>query len=207
LIIANLKALISAKGESMIGLWGASDSGKTHLINACAHFARQQGKRFQLYDGMELAQCDADDFEDLANCQVLAVDNLDALCGIQKWEERFYQIINSCSNEGLYMIFTLTQNPSQLDCRLADFQSRLSWGLLLQLQMVEEKEIGDIIRRRAGMLGIELSREAIAYLLVHYSRRLSKQIEILGVLDRASLSAQKKITVPLIKQTLVDFRS
>ena len=105
------------------------------------------------------------------------------------------------------MIFTLTQNPSQLDCRLADFQSRLSWGLLLQLQMVEEKEIGDIIRRRAGMLGIELSREAIAYLLVHYSRRLSKQIEILGVLERASLSEQKKITVPLIKQTLVDFRS
>ena len=67
MIIANLKALISAKGESMIGLWGASDSGKTHLINACAHFARQQGMRFQLYDGIELAQCDADDFEDLAS--------------------------------------------------------------------------------------------------------------------------------------------
>ena len=135
------------------------------------------------------------------------MDNLDALCGIQKWEERFYQIINSCSNEGLYLIFTLSQNPSHLDCRLADFQSRLSWGLLLQLQLAEEKEIGDIIKRRAGMLGIELSREAIAYLLVHYSRQLSKQIEILGGLDRESLSAQKKITVPLIKQTLVDFRS
>jgi DnaA family protein len=57
------------------------------------------------------------------------------------------------------------------------------------------------------MLGIELSKEAIAYLLVHYPRQLSKQIEILGVLDRASLSAQKKITVPLIKQALAGYRS
>jgi DnaA family protein len=207
LIIANLKALINAESESLIGLWGASDSGKTHLINASAHFARLQGTSFQLYDGRELAQCDADDFEELVTCQVLAVDNLDALCGILNWEERFYQIINICKDGALHLIFTLSQNPSQLNCRLADFQSRLSWGLLLQLQLTGEKEIGEVIRLRAGMLGIELSKEAIAYLLVHYPRQLSKQIEILGVLDRASLSAQKKITVPLIKQALAGYRS
>jgi DnaA family protein len=207
LIIANLKALITAKGESMIGLWGKSDSGKTHLINACAHFSRQRGTSFQLYDGSELAQCDADSFENLATCQVLAVDNLDVLCGIQKWEEKFYQIINSSKNEGSKLIFTLSENPSYLDCRLADFQSRLSWGLLLQLQLTGDTDIGDVIKLRAGLLGIELSKEVIAYLLVHYSRQLSTQIEILRVLDRASLSAQKKITIPLIKQTLADYPS
>ena len=67
LIIANLKALITRKEESMIGLWGGSDSGKTHLINASAHFARQQGISFQPYDGVELAQYDADNFEELEN--------------------------------------------------------------------------------------------------------------------------------------------
>ena len=205
LVIANLKALITGKGESMIGLWGKSDSGKTHLINACAHFARQRGTSFQLYDGTELAQCDANNFENLVTCQVLAVDNLDALCGIQKWEEKFYQIINSSKNEGSHLIFTLSENPSYLDCRLADFQSRLSWGLLLQLQMTGDTDIGDVIKLRAGLLGIELSKEVIAYLLAHYSRQLSTQIEILRVLDRASLSAQKKITIPMIKQTLADY--
>ena len=191
----------------MIGIWGLPDSGKTHLVNACAHFARQHETSFHLYDGTELAQCDVADFENLASCQVLAIDNLDGLCGIQEWEEKFYQIINSSKAGGLNFIFTLSENPSYLKCRLADFQSRLSWGLLFQLQMTGEVDIGDIIRLRANLLGIQLSKEVVAYLLVHYSRQLSSQIEILRILDRASLSTQKKITIPLIKQTLADYRS
>ncbi len=204
LIVDNLKTLIAGQGESMIGLWGASDSGKTHLINACAHYARQQGISFQLYDGKELALYDADNFDNLETCVVLAVDNLDALCGFQDWEEKFYRIINSSKIERLKLIFTLSENPSFLKCRLADFQSRLSWGLLLQLPATGETDIGKVIRLRAGLLGIDLSKEVIAYLLVHYSRQLSAQIEILRTLDRASLSAQKKITIPLIKQALAD---
>ncbi len=191
----------------MIGLWGKSGSGKTHLLNASAHFARQQGISFQLYDGIELVQYDADLFEDLESCQVLAVDNLDALCGNQKWEEKCYQIINISRNAGLGFLFTLSENPSYLSCRLADFQSRLSWGLLLQLHPTGEMDIANVIKLRAAMLGIELSEEVIAYLLTHYSRQLSEQIKLLRVLDNASLSAQKRITIPLIKQTLADYNS
>lgn len=207
LIVDNLMTLIKSQGESMIGLWGKSGSGKTHLLNASAHFARQQGISFQLYDGIELVQYDADLFEDLESCQVLAVDNLDALCGNQKWEEKCYQIINISRNAGLGFLFTLSENPSYLSCRLADFQSRLSWGLLLQLHPTGEMDIANVIRLRAAMLGIELSEEVIAYLLTHYSRQLSEQIKLLRVLDNASLSAQKRITIPLIKQTLADYNS
>jgi len=204
LIVGNLKALIADDGESMIGLYGASDSGKTHLINACAHYARQQGASFQLYDGLDLSQFDAAGFDGPETCEILAVDNLDALCGNRLWEEKFYQIINSCKNEGLRLVFTLSENPSSLKCRLADFQSRLSWGLLLQLPTTAETDIGKVIKLRAGLLGIELSKEVIAYLMVHYSRELSRQIEILRILDQASLSEQKRITVPLVKQILAD---
>ena len=73
--------------------------------------------------------------------------------------------------------------------------------------MTGEKDIGNVIKLRASLLGIELSKEAIAYLLAHYSRQLSVQIEILRALDRASLSVQKKITIPLIKKTLGEYRS
>jgi DnaA family protein len=205
LIVENLMSLITSRGESMIGLWGKSSSGKTHLVNASAHYARQQGISFQIYDGVELARYDADLFEDLESCQVLAVDNLDAFCGMRKWEEKFYQIINISQNQKLKFIFTLAEKPTHLNCKLADFQSRLSWGLLLQLQTTGEKDIAKIIKLRAAMLGIDLSEEVISYLLTHYSRQLSEQIEILRVLDNASLSAQKRITIPLIKQTLADY--
>ncbi len=187
----------------MIGLWGGTDSGKTHLLNACAYFARQQGISFQLYDGVELLDCDPSIFQNLSGCRVLAVDNLDAVCGCQEWEERFYHVINSSRTDELQFIYSLSNRPQDLDCRLADFKSRLTWGLLLQLQTTEESGIGDIVRFRASLLGIDLSKEVVAYLLTHYSRRLSDQIKILGILDTASLTTQKKISVPMIKEALI----
>jgi len=149
-------------------------------------------------------QCNPGIFEDLTDCCVLAVDNLDAFCGNRDWEERFYQIINLCKNGELNFIFTTSVNPLQMNCELADFKSRLAWALLLQLPKTDETGLGNIIQFRAGLLGIELSREVITYLLTHYSRCLSEQIKILRILDTASLIAKKKISVPLIKQALSD---
>ncbi|MCH7881628.1 MAG: hypothetical protein IIB69_08695, partial [Proteobacteria bacterium] len=111
LIIENLKSLITKSGESLIGLWGGPDSGKTHLINACAHFARQQALVFHLYEGNQLVQCDPDYFDIPTSCEVLAVDNLDALCGQGHWEKKFCQLINRCKSGDLRLIFTLTDNP------------------------------------------------------------------------------------------------
>jgi DnaA family protein len=203
-VTGSLCSLIGGDGDSMVGLWGGVDSGKTHLINASAYFARQQAISFQLYDGADLVKCDPSMIENLANCRVLVVDNLDAFCGHRQWEERFYQIINLCKDGELNLIFTTSSNPLHLDCQLADFKSRLAWALLLQLPTTEETGLGDIIQFRASLLGIELSKEVIGYLLTHYSRRLSEQIKILGILDTASLRMQKKISVPMIKHTLAD---
>jgi DnaA family protein len=52
------------------------------------------------------------------------------------------------------------------------------------------------------MLGFELSSEVIAYLMNRYARDLSAQMEILRRLDGASLSQQRRITIPLVRQAL-----
>lgn len=201
-VIASLKALIDAEGERLIGLWGGRDSGKTHLLNACAFYARGHLLSFQLYDAVQLIECEPSQFDEIADGAVLAIDNLDAVCGHRHWEAALYRLINRCRDGHLRLIFSLSQKPQALICDLADFQSRLSWGLLLELPVAQEIEVENIVRQRALLLGIELSNEVRAYLLTHYSRRLSHQLEILRKLDDASLSAKKKITIPLIKQVL-----
>ena len=202
-----LKASINQVGESLIGVWGGQDSGKTHLINATAHYARQQSRRFEFYDGFQLMACDPAQFDDFANCEILLIDNLDAICGHRKWEQKFYQLINACKQCEVTMLFTVSVNPQFLDCTLPDFQSRLSWGLLMQLPVVVDTDIGQVLKFRAELFGIELSKEVITYLLTHYSRHLSAQMEILRLLDKMSLSAKKRVTVPFIKQTLSDYKS
>ena len=82
----NLCALFDETGESLIGLWGESDSGKTHLLNACAHYARDCDIQFHLFDASQLMQAEAQSFSDLPIGSVLGIDNLDLLVGHREWE-------------------------------------------------------------------------------------------------------------------------
>ncbi len=189
-------------GETQIGLWGNAASGKTHLLNASADFARQNGTVFQIYDATQLRHCAASGFDGYSDCDVLAIDNLDAIAGNPEWEAFFYQVINRCRDGEFRFIFALTDKPDDLQIRLNDFRSRLQWGLMLHLPSSGDVEIREIMRRRASLLGIELSAEVIAYLMTHHPRDLSAQMSILRQLDQASLSHQRKITIPLIKTAL-----
>ena len=204
MIVANLKALIRGHGEIQIGLWGGADSGKTHLLNAAAEFAREQGIAMQIYDGAQLIDCDAVDFDDFEACDVLAIDNLDRLSRDPAWETRLYQLINRCRDGEFRLIYAISKRPEDLNLELDDLRSRLQWGLLMQLPASDDGELGEMLRQRAQRLGINLSAEVVNYLLTHYPRNPATQMEILRRLDDVSLSHQRRVTIPLIKQALAD---
>jgi DnaA family protein len=204
LILNSLQALILGKGENQLGLWGAAATGKTHLLNASADFARKNGVLLQIYDGAQLCQCEADGFEGFSHCDVLAIDNLDAIAGFAAWEACFYQVINRCRAGEFRLLFALSEKPDALVTQLDDFRSRLQWGLLLQLPPNGDDEIRRILRRRAQLLGIDLSAEVISYLMTHHARDLGEQIGILRRLDGISLSQQRRVTIPLVKQLLAE---
>jgi DnaA family protein len=202
LIIASLKALIQGDGEAQIGLWGTTASGKTHLLNASADYARQKSVVLQIYDAKQLLQCDANEFEGFSHCDVLAIDNLDAIAGNAEWEACFYQVINRCRDGDYRFVFAMAHRPEDLETTLDDFRSRLQWGLMLQLPSSDDIEIRQILRKRAQLIGIELAEDVISYLMTHHARNLATQMAILQRLDGASLSQQRKVTIPLIKQAL-----
>jgi DnaA family protein len=204
LIIASLKALIQGDGEAQIGLWGTTASGKTHLLNASADYARQKSVVLQIYDAKQLLQCDANEFEGFSHCDVLAIDNLDAIAGNAEWEACFYQVINRCRDGDYRFVFAMAHRPEDLETTLDDFRSRLQWGLMLQLPSSDDIEIRQILRKRAQLIGIELAEDVISYLMTHHVRNLATQMAILQRLDGASLSQQRKVTIPLIKQALLE---
>ena len=204
LILNSLQALILGEGETQIVIWGAEATGKTHLLNASADFARKNGISLQIYDGAQLRECDAGEFEGFSHCDVLVIDNLDALAGHLAWEACFYQVINRSRDGEFRLLFSMTDKPDALATRLDDFRSRLQWGLMLQLPRSGDPEVRQILRRRAGLLGIELSDEVVSYLMTHHARDLNEQIGLLRHLDRLSLSQQRRVTIPLIKQALLE---
>ncbi len=202
-----LMALFDETGEPLIGLWGSTDSGKTHLLNACAHYARHCQLPFHLFDATQLQDADPDSFSDFLPGTVLGVDNLDLLAGLRPWEEVFYQLINRVKQGELRCVFSVSRNPRDIGFRLPDLKSRLLWGLLIALQTPEDASLAVLLKKRAALLGLQISDEALHYLLSHYSRRLSDQMQMLYRLDHAALSRQRKITIPFIRETLKQTRT
>lgn len=194
--------MILGRGETQIGIWGGAASGKTHLLNASADFARNQGVSLQIYDAAQLLQYQASAIGDFDRCDVLAIDNLDAVAGHGDWETLFYRVINRCRDGELRLLYSLSRQPEHLRSKLDDFRSRLQWGLLLQLPESGDAELRRILQKRAGLLGFELPDEVTAYLTSRYARDLSAQMRILQRLDAASLTQQRRITIPLVKQAL-----
>lgn len=201
-MVNSLQALVVDKDEAQLGLWGQPASGKTHLLNACARFARDHGVSLQLYDATQLVACAVEEFDGFGQCEVLAVDNLDAISGNAAWESSFYQIINRCRQGEYRFVYSLSRKVEDLGIQLEDLRSRLQWGLMLQLPDTSESDLRNIVQQRARLLGIELTPEVLSYLLTHHSRNLASQMAILQTLDGASLSEKRKITIPLIKQAM-----
>ena len=201
-VINRLQTLISGTGEIQLGLWGQSSSGKTHLLNASAAFARAQQVKLHLYDARDLRVHSAVEFPGFEHGDVLAIDNLDAIAGLLDWEKCFYQIVNRCRHGELKLLYSLSGNPDLTEFELDDLRSRLQWGLLVQLPPNNDDDVRRILGYRARLLGFDLSSDVIAYLMTHHPRNLAAQMAILQTLDRASLARQRRITIPLVKQAL-----
>ncbi len=197
-----LKALFDHTGERLIGLWGGPDSGKTHLLNACALYAREGDIPCHLFDAAQLMDASAEGFCDFPVGAVLAVDNLDLLAGNRDWEAGFYQIINRVQQGELRFLFSLSRRPRDIGFRLPDLKSRLGGGLLIALPSPDDATVEYILRERARLLGLGLGDKALRFLLSRYSRRLKDQMEALRQLDEAALSQKRRITIPLIREVL-----
>lgn len=196
-----LRALFDETGEPLVGLCGGVDSGKTHLLNACAHYARHCSIPFHLYDAGQLSEVKPGNFYDFPPGSVVGIDNIDLLAGNRTWEEQFYQLVNRVKSGELRLVFSLSRQPRDIGFRLPDLKSRLMWGLLIALDSPDDHQIEQILKQRARLLGLELGKDVLKYLLSHYSRKLSYQMQLLYRLDHASMSRQRKITIPLVRET------
>ena len=59
-----------------------------------------------------------------------------------------------------------------------------------------------VLKIKGNQVGLELSDEVIAFMLKRVKRDMGSISELFAKLNSASMSEQRRITVPFIKQTL-----
>lgn len=174
----HLQLAVSGKPEArFIYLWGAAGSGKSHLLQACADLALQQGLHLTTLD----------DVQTLSAEQQISLFNL-------------YNQLRDNPAAGA-LIVAGDASPTQMGLR-DDLATRLSWGLVYQLHPLSDEEKAQALKTHAVERGIKLPDEVVDYCLRHLRRDLPTLMATLDALDEWSLTAHKPVTVPMLRKLL-----
>ena len=177
-------------------LWGAGGCGKTHLLQALA--ARCQAA------GQQVAWLDAEDplpWTLQPGWALVLVDRCDALD--EAAQHAAFALFEDAAAHGVQWVAAGRLPPVDLPLR-DDLRTRLSWGHVFALQPLPDAETRAVLRREADRRGIFLSDEVMAFLLTHFERDLGHLMRLLDRLDHYGLAKARRITVPLVRQMLLD---
>jgi DnaA-homolog protein len=180
-------------------LWGASASGKTHLLQAVCAAAGEAAAYFPLDRSLALPPEALAGFE---RTRVLCVDDVDAVAGDLAWERALFRLFNEAAELRTRLIFAAAAAPRQADWSLEDWRSRAGACVVYQLRELDDEGRVEALRLRAAQRGLQLPYETSEYLLKRMPRDLRSLFEILDQLDEASLVAQRRLTIPFIRDAL-----
>ena len=184
-------------------LWGNKGSGKSHLLKGvCQHYLAQQ--RPALYVPLNKAQYFSPAvLENLEQQALVCLDDLQAVIGNAEWEVAIFDLINRVRETGrTLLIMSADQSPVNLPVQLPDLASRLTWGEVYQLAPLNDKQKIEVLQKAAYQRGIELPDETANFLFKRLERDMKTLFNALEKLDQASLQAQRKLTIPFVKEIL-----
>ncbi|WP_028389125.1 DnaA regulatory inactivator Hda [Legionella fairfieldensis] len=192
---------LNGQGERFFYLWGGTGCGKTHLLQACC---QAMDNASAIYLPLRiLKEWGTESIEGLAEQRLLAIDDIEAIATDKAWEEALFHLYNRIRDNDKTILLISSQQPlSALTIQLADLRSRLAWGLVAQLNELSDELKIKTLQQHATKRGFTLPTSVVQFLLNRCTRNMHDLNQILNDLDKASLAAQRKITVPFAKSIL-----
>jgi DnaA-homolog protein len=175
-------------------LWGASASGKTHLLKAVAQSLREQGASAGWLDASVHEPPEFDE-----RWAVVLLDEVHLYTAVQQ-HTAFNWFVNAQTlQRGVLAAGAMP--PADLKLR-EDLRTRLGWGHVFHLHVLSEPERRAVLRQAADARGVFLGDEVMDFMLTRFSRDLGSLMQLLDQLDGYALQTKRAITIPLIKSML-----
>ena len=199
-VLNHLRACAQGSSNLPVLVWGAAGSGKTHLLHAASHDATAHAKYPAYLPMRDAALWSPDVLEGLEHCALVCVDDVDAIAGLPAWEEALFHLYNRMSEQRTCLVLSAAAPPTELKLNLPDLASRLAWGLVLHLEALDENDKLAALQLRAQHRGFELPSDVAQFLLRRCPRDTPSLFALLDRLDHASLAAQRKLTIPFVRE-------
>lgn len=189
-------------GGDWVYLVGPAGVGKTHLLLGACAAAEGAGRRAAYLPLVAAAGRLREALQALEGNDLLALDGLERIVGTREDEVALFDAHNRARAAGTTVLYAARGNPDELGLVLPDLRSRLQQCTRIVLPPLDDAGRREVLRQRAQRRGLILDEAALDWLLKRVDRDLAGLTSVLDRLDRASLAAKRRLTVPFLRQVL-----
>ena len=197
-----LAELARIDSVAVLWLWGPSQAGKTHLLQACVSAAHGKGYRVAYLPLGAESELVPAAISGAGELDVVCVDDADNIAGQPDWERALFMLYENTRQRGTRLVLSAQQAPLHCGFALPDLASRFSSGATFRLQELTDDDKLKAMQLRANWRGLDLPDEVARYLFARVDRRNSELFALLDRLDREALAAQRKLTVPFVRSVI-----
>jgi chromosomal replication initiator protein len=212
------KTLANAESVSFNPLFihGGTGRGKTHLLHAIgqdfltrnprARVVSMSAEKFMVEFVRALKENDTIGFKSrLRSADLLLIDDVQFIAGKDSTQEEFFHTMNEIITAGRRLVITSDRAPQDLDGIAPRILSRLSWGLVADINPADyELRLNILEAKLAALPGVEMTRQVVEFL----ARRLTNSIrELEGALNRIAayaLMTGRAIDLPFVEEVLAN---
>jgi len=202
-------------------IYGESGMGKTHLMQAIAHFCINNGYNKSYYyttteeftnEMIEALKSNTmQNFRNkYRNIDILMIDDVHFLSKKEGTQEEFFHTFNALYENKKQIVLTSDRPPKDIPDLEQRLVTRFEWGLLADLKSPDFETRVAILKKKAEMENIYLSQEVLDYIAENiYSNVRALEGSLIRVLAYASYNKinPEDIDYSLAKQILRDMIS
>ncbi|TDO73735.1 chromosomal replication initiator protein DnaA [Halanaerobium saccharolyticum] len=204
-----------AKAYNPLFIYGDVGLGKTHLMQAIAHFILKNNPDYKVvYVSSEtftneLINAIKDDntvnFRDkYRNIDILLVDDIQFLAGKERTQEEFFHTFNTLHESNRQLIISSDRPPKEIPTLEERLRSRFEWGLITDIQKPDLETRIAILRKKADIENLTIPNEVVIYIANKIQSNI-RELEgaLVKVIAYSSL-VDREIDVDLAREALKD---
>lgn len=192
----HVRQLAAERSPGTLWLCGPPGCGKTHLLQAACALA--QAAYLPLGD---LGHLGVGVLEGLP-LDCLCLDDLHTVIGDLDWERALFTLWGDIQERQGRLLVAAQSPPALLTWALPDLASRFAASAIYPLKPLDEAEQQAALKLHARCRGLEVPEETSRWLQRHFPRDMVKLQQLLDQLDEETLIAQRRLTVPFIREVL-----
>ena len=201
--MTRLADIVESKKNHELIIHGERGSGKSYLMQAICNELSGAGKQFAFIPMNKAIKMGAEIFQNLASLDAVCVDDLQLMLSNEDLEIALFNLINECQHSNCSLILSFDgAQPLEESTQLPDLLSRIKRMEFMVLHAVQDDFFKPALDFVAQQLDITIDKAELEFLLKHQTRQFSLLVENLIFLDKQAASLKRRITIPLIKETL-----